>query len=204
MITLHLYGNLAEKFGKQVSLDARTPREAVTALSYQSPEYKEILRCNDWHIFVGKGNDITESELDMLLGSVTEVHLIPRIEGSSGAFNFIVGAILTVVGYFLSPFAIGVPLMAVGIGMMIGGIIQMVTKVPGVSDTSRESGDDKGSFLFNGTTNTSTQGVSMPRGYGRMLVGSVVVSAAIYSENLSTYSTPPPVLTNKANLWRKL
>lgn len=209
MITLHLYGRLENLFGKEIKLDARTPREAVTALGYQSAEYKEHLRVSDWHIFVGEGNDITESELDLELGTVREVHLIPRIEGSSGAFNFIAGAILTGVGFLINVgtfgggSAIGIPMMAAGIGLMVGGLVQMLTKIPGTSDTSRESVDDKASFLFQGATNTSTQGVSMPRGYGRMLVGSVVVSAAIYAENTKGYVEIPLRLDDKVKGWRK-
>lgn len=210
MITLHLHGSLAKLFGDTVSLAANSPREAVTALSYQSGEYKEILRTNDWHIFVGEGNDITESELDVNLGRVTDVYLVPKIEGAGGAFNFIAGAILTVAGFLINVgtlgggSAIGIPMMAAGIGMMVGGIVQMMTKVPGAPDgVSRDSADDKASFLFNGPSNTATQGVAIPRGYGRMLVGSVVVSAALYAENTQGYTVAPVDLKAKVDGWVK-
>lgn len=191
MITLHLHGQLAKDFGSCVRLEAETPREAVIALSYQCPKYKDILVSNNWHIFVGEGNDITENELDLKLGKITDVYLVPVIQGANnGVFNFIIGAVLTVVGAVLnvgsfgSASALGVPMMSAGIGMMIGGLIQMTTKVPGVDDMSRDSADQKASFLFNGPTNTASQGVAIPRGYGRMLVGSVVVSAALYAEQI--------------------
>ena len=208
MITLNLYGQLASLFGDSISLDARTPREAVTALAFQCGEYKEIVRSNDWHIFVGdKNNDITEAELDLKLGTTKEVHLIPRIEGASGAFNFVVGAILFTVGAVLT-FGSGgaltpvtASLMAAGVGMMVGGIVQMMTKIPGTDSTSRELKDDQASFLFSGATNTSTQGVGLPRGYGRMLVGSIVVSASLSSENTSSYQVPPAKLKDKVALW---
>ena len=189
MITLHLTGKLAEMFGNEVSLDARTPREAVIALSYQSIEYKEHLVTNDWHIFVGEGNDITESELDLNLGNLKDIYLVPRIEGANnGVGNFIVGAILVVVGYFVSigtfgaGTVFGAPMIGMGVGLMVGGIIQMTTKVPGADKTSNDSKDDEASFLFNGPTNTASQGVAIPRGYGRMLTGSVVVSASLFAE----------------------
>lgn len=201
MITLHLHGKLAELYGSSVTLDAATPREAVTALAFQDPEYKEYLRVNDWHIFVGEANDITESELDMKLGNITDVYLVPRIEGSSGAVNFIIGAVLVVVGIIVPG---AQPLIYAGVGMMVGGIIQMTTKVPGVDSTSRDSNDDKASFLFNGPTNTASQGVAIPRGYGRMLTGSIVVSASLYSENVGSYSTPPPEFDFKVSQWKRI
>lgn len=190
MITLHLHGQLAELFGKEITLNAETPREAVTALSYQDSRYRNILETQDWHIFVGEGNDITENELDLQVGSTQDVFLMPRIEGASGAFNFVVGAALTALGGMTSIFGgAGIPVMAMGIGMMVGGLIQMTTKMPGASDLSRDAKDDKASFLFSGPTNTATQGVAIPRGYGRVLTGSVVVSVALYAEELSNFAS---------------
>lgn len=188
MITLHLQGQLATEYGESIRLEAKTPREAVLALSYQCPKYKEVLTANNWHIFVGENNDISENELDLQLGKVTDVFLVPMIKGASGAFNFIAGALLFVAGFILSPTPFGVPLMAAGVGMMIGGLIQMTTKVPGTDDMSRDSVDSKASFLFSGPTNTASQGVAIPRGYGRMMVGSVVVSVALYSEQIGNHS----------------
>lgn len=214
MITLHLHGSLAKLFGDTVPLAANSPREAVTALSYQSGEYKEILRSNDWHIFVGDGNDISESELDMNLGRVTEVYLVPKIEGAGGTFNFIAGAVLIGAAIFMTGgiaalgFAgasgLSIGMFAGGVGMVLGGIVQMMTKVPGTPQgISRDSADDKASFLFNGPSNTATQGVAIPRGYGRMLVGSIVVSAALYAENTQGYTVAPVDLKAKVDGWVK-
>lgn len=184
MITLHLFGKLAKKFGKEVKLDAKTPREAVIALSYQDPEYKEELRINDWHIFVGENNDITERELDLELGTRKEVYLVPVIRGANSAnASIIVGAVLFTVGVVLVATGVGAPLgvslMGAGIGMMVGGIIAKLSE-PGESKPA----SDNSSFLFKGPTNSSDQGVAIPRGYGRCLVGSTVISAAVYAESI--------------------
>lgn len=186
MITLHLFGKLAKKFGKEVKLDAKTPREAVIALSYQDPEYKEELRINDWHIFVGENNDITERELDLELGTRKEVYLVPVIRGANSATaSIIVGAVLFVVGAVLSIGSFGIlsplgaPMMGAGIGLMVGGIIAKLSE-PGESKPA----SDNSSFLFKGPTNSSDQGVAIPRGYGRCLVGSTVISAAVYAESI--------------------
>lgn len=211
MITLHLSGQMAKDYGDSVVLDAKSPREAVLALSFQCPKYKDTLISNDWHIYVGQGNDISEKELDMSLGSVTDVYLLPRIQGANGAVNFVVGAVLFVIGAVLTYTGVGsplgVPLMSAGAGLMVGGIIQMTTKIPGAEDLSRDSVDQKASYLFSGPTNTATQGVAIPRGYGRMLVGSVVVSVALYAEQIGnfadTISFTWPSLVVGEKMWTK-
>jgi predicted phage tail protein len=76
--------------------------------------------------------------------------------------------------------------VGMGIGMAVGGIIQMTTKMPaGVSAASQESADQRPSFLFSGPTNTSSQGLAVPRGYGRAIIGSIVISATLYAEELA-------------------
>ena len=186
MITLHLQGPMATEYGDTLRFEANTPREVVTALAYQCEKYKNLLLEGSWHIFVGRDNDISEHELDLGLGTITDVYLMPKIQGSSGALNFVVGAVLLVAGV-MSGF--NPQLMAAGVGMMLGGIVQMTTKMPGVQDMSRDSVDEKASFLFSGPTNMASQGVPIPRGYGRMLAGSVVVSAALYAEQVGNFGS---------------
>lgn len=182
MIRLHLYGQLKKDYGDYMDFDASTPREAVTALAYQCPKYKKYLRDNSWHIVLGdKENEISEQELDIHLGKYQEVHLIPAIEGQGKWASTIVGAIIVVVSaIWWNPGGI-----AAGAAMMVGGIISATTKVPGIQDTRQEEKDKRASFLFSGAVNSSTQGLPIPRGYGRVLIGSSVVSASVYAEQLN-------------------
>lgn len=185
MIRLYLYGQLAKDYGEYLDFEAKTPREAVTALAYQCPKYKKYLTENNWHIILGKQeNEITSQELDIGMGSFKEVHLIPEVMGEGKWGTFIAGAVLFTVGVILSPTGLGVPLMMMGGGMMIGGLIMATTKIPGIKDNKVEEQDKRASFLFSGAVNTSTQGLPIPRGYGRLLIGSAVISAAVYAENI--------------------
>ena len=181
MIRLYLYGQMRKDYGEYFDVEAKTPREAVTALAYQCPKYKKYLTENNWHIILGEQeNAISKDELDIGLGKYQEVHLIPEIMGEGKWGMAIVGAIITIVGVVLWNPA----LMAMGVGMMIGGILSATTKVPGGSETRTEEQDKRASFLFTGAVNTSTQGVPIPRGYGRLLIGSSVISASVYAEEL--------------------
>lgn len=182
MIRLHLYGQMKKDYGEYMDFDARTPREAVTALAYQCPKYKKYLMDNSWHIILGdKENEISEQELDIHLGKYQAVHLVPAIEGQGKFGSTITGAALFVVGAVTGI----VPLMIMGGAMVAGGIIASTTKMPGTKETKREEIDKRASFLFTGAVNSSTQGLPIPRGYGRVLIGSSVVSAAIYAEQLN-------------------
>lgn len=191
MIRLHLYGQLATDYGEYMDISAKTPREAVTALAYQCPKYKDHLINHNWHIVLGKQeNDIKEQELDLNLGNYQEVHLIPEIMGQGkwgttivGAVLFVVGAVITY-GSWGAASGVGVKMMWMGGAMMLGGLIAATTSVPGVGDTRVEEEDKRASFLFSGAVNTSTQGLPIPRGYGRLLIGSAVVSASVYAEEI--------------------
>lgn len=183
MKTLHLHGFLKERYGESFTLDVATPAEAVHALCAQLPGFRKDVEDHNWHILRGAledKDDVGEDGLTVTLGAQRDVHLMPALSGAKdgGLFQTIVGAVLVAVGIFTGQtWAI-----SLGIGMAVGGIIQMTTKVPSANIAQQESVDQRPSFLFNGPTNTSSQGLAVPRGYGRVVVGSIVVSAALYAE----------------------
>lgn len=189
MIKVHFYGNIREKFGTEFSLDAKTPGEIIRALCTQLPGLEEAIKAGNWHVLRGRldeQDDISEESLHLEFGEQKEMHLMPAIEGSGsggGIFQVIVGAALVVGGIFVTPFnpALGAAMIGAGAGMMIGGIVMMTMRPP-KGNTNNESPDQRASFLFSRPTNSSTQGVAIPRGYGRFRVGSVVVSTSIVAE----------------------
>ena len=60
----------------------------------------------------------------------------------------------------------------------------MTTKIPKAENIATEPEDKRASFLYNGPINSSTQGAAIARGYGKMLIGSTVVSGMVYAEQL--------------------
>lgn len=64
-----------------------------------------------------------------------------------------------------------------GLSMMVSGIGQMLSPQP--KSSSFEPVDRKPSFMFTGALNASTQGNAVPVVYGRIRVGSVVISAGV-------------------------
>lgn len=182
MITVYFHGHLKE-FGEEFRLDADNPAEAVKALCLQIEGLEETIKAGNWHVFRGALEDRdtdTEESLTVSFGEKSEMHIMPAVEGANdGVGSFIIGAVLVVAGSLTGQ----AWMVSMGVGMMVGGIVQMTMKIP-TADMDNEGPDKKSSFLFNKPTNTSTQGVAIPRGYGRVLVGSVVVSSSVTAEQL--------------------
>lgn len=165
-------------------MDVRDPAEAIRALSMQLTGFREAIRNGNWHVFRGpieKGNDLDEDGLSLALGSADEVHIMAAAQGAGhGIFQIIGGAALFAAGAFLAQ----PELMYAGGALAFGGVSQMLIKSPSAHYGSRTSPAQRPSFIFNGATNTSTEGLPVPLIYGRMRVGSVVVSAGLSAEQL--------------------
>lgn len=183
-----LHGFLGEKFGQEYELDVDSPAEAVRAMGVQMPGFTEAIKKGSWHIIRGpldESDSVDEGGLTVSLGRQNEIHIIPAIEGANnGALNVVLGIVIIAVAWWNpAGWAAGTALMvgAAGAGLALSGIVMMTTKIPGVEKGS-ERGEEKGSYLFDGPVNTSKQNVAVPRGYGRVLTGSIVVSAGLFAE----------------------
>lgn len=196
MKTLNLYGSMQEKYPGVFKMEVATPAEAIRAMCIQIPGFEDDIKAGNWRLVRGdlEGNDeVDEDGLQMTLGNQNELHLIPVIEGAnSGAGMIIVGIVMIVAAFFTGGTSIAAwgamstALAAAGLGMAVGGIIAATTKMPGVAEsTNANKESDQTSFLFDGPTNQSKQGGAVPRGYGRLLVGSIVVSAGLYAEPMA-------------------
>lgn len=188
MKTLYLHG-YAAKFGESFEMDVKDPAEFFRALCLQIPGFEEMMREGEWHVLRGpveQNNDDTGETLHLALGTETEFHLIPAVRGAGGGNGGMLSIIIGIVAIIAAPFTGGASMAMyfAGAGMIVGGIIQMTMKIPG-ADTNTESEDNKASFLFAGPKNQSTQGVAIPRGYGRCRCGSIVISAGLYAERLA-------------------
>lgn len=191
MRTVNLHGVLGARFGRKFELAIEDPSEAIRALCVQLPGFEAAVKEGSWHLIRGPldaSDEVPEDGLKVSLGQQKELHIVPAIEGANnGWVNVVLGVALIAVAWW-NPFgwaaggAMITGTMAAGVGLAVGGLIQMTTKMPGVDESSMGGVDERASYLFNGPTNQSKQGVAVPRGYGRLLVGSIVVSGGIFAE----------------------
>jgi predicted phage tail protein len=131
-------------------------------------------------VFHGRRN-VVKDEIEHPVGS-DEIRIAPILIGSKngGLFQTILGAALVVVGLFTSEFG-GSTLIGLGASMMLGGIMQMLS--PQTSGLAGAGPNNGTSYYFNGPVNSAAQGEPVPLVYGRMLVGSKVISSGIYAQD---------------------
>ncbi len=179
--TIHLHGFMGKKYGKTVKLAGENMYQIMSGLvSRFGPQFKEDVRANNWHICEGKvaaGNDLNEEEVKHKKLNKKTLHLVPVVEGASSALRIIIGIVLIVVGaYFGQGWAV-----QMGIAMVLGGVVEMLTKPKNQSPT--QSQDQRGSSIYNGAVNVTTQGGPIPLIYGRVQRASSVVISTDFSSD---------------------
>ncbi|MFP3705911.1 tail assembly protein [Paraburkholderia sp. SIMBA_009] len=186
--TIRLYGPLS-RFGRVHRLAVKSTSEAMRALCVVVPGFREFMarsrqRGLTFAVFVGKQN-IVRDELEYPVGR-DEIRVAPVLIGSKrgGLFQTILGAALVVVGVVASAYgqAWGTQLIGLGASMALGGVVQMLSpQTSGLAGTV----DNGTSYYFNGPVNSAAQGEPVPIVYGRMVVGSKVISSGIFAEDQS-------------------
>jgi predicted phage tail protein len=186
MRTIRLYGKLGAKFGRVHRFAVSSLREAISAMCVMIPGFEhELMNSRDrgiaYAVFLGKRN-LAQNELHFPVGK-EDIRIAPVLQGSkqAGLLQTVLGVVLVVVGAFISEYDGGTTL-GLGITMLAGGVLQMLApQQQGLS--SKDSPQNGASYNFNGPVNVEAQGNPEPLLYGEMIVGSVVISGGIYSED---------------------
>lgn len=189
--TVRLYGRLGARFGRvhRFHLDTSTAQEAVRALDSQIKGFRAYLvsakdRGEEFAVFAGKRN-LTADELGDPCGN-EDIRIAPVIGGrkNGGLLQTIVGVVLIVADVFV--FHTGY-LTQMGIALAAGGVMQLLSPQPKGAGANASS--NQPSYVFNGAVNTEAQGHPVPLLYGRMIVGSAVISAGIEAADYAPSTT---------------
>jgi len=190
MQTVLLSGSLARQFGRRHRFTTNAGFKDIMGYFRQFPGFEQhMLESSDkglrFAIFNGKEN-IGEQDIEKPTGRDV-IRIVPVIAGSkrAGGLQTIIGGVMMAAAFVLSftPFAAASPfLYQIGAAMAIGGVIQMLSpQAKGLG--AQDSPNNRPSYSFNGAVNTSVQGGCVGLLYGRMIVGSSVISAGIYSQD---------------------
>lgn len=185
-----LYGEFAERFGKEHHFAVKNPAEAIRALCTNYPGFEKLFGSIHkfgigFRIFVGGSSIKDYNEVNHVSSDRDVIRIVPVLMGSgNGFFKVLIGAVLIAGGALLSAASFGLAtplgnaLIYAGAGMVINGVATLLTGPPG-SPGSLEKTENKRSYIFNGPANVAAQGGPIPVIYGRMIVGSTIISAGI-------------------------
>ena len=198
---LKLYGQLAEFIGhKEFEIKVNSVSQAVSFLIHNFPEVERFMSPKYYQVKVGS-YDIDENELTYPVGQ-EDIHFIPVISGAgSGTGKFLLGAALIGASFFfpgaglfgtygagMTPAVIAgkgafatkfaTAISGIGAALVLTGVSEMLFPLPEPQKFNSEE-DPQLSFNFSGVQNTSRAGTPVPIVYGEIITGSVVISAAI-------------------------
>lgn len=195
MRTVRLYGHLGQRFGRTHKLDVRSPAEAIRALTANFRGFAQAVADGQWRVLVGGKAQALEQVHDPL---AADISIVPAVAGAGGLGRVLLGAALLGASFYLGPtfgmlpftegplagLSVGSMLGSLGFSMVLGGVSQLLFSAPKQSGTS-ERPDNKPSYAFNGAINTAGQGNPVPVCYGRLRVGSQVISAGLHAEAMA-------------------
>lgn len=201
---IKLRGELGKRFGKVHKLAVDTPAEAIRALCVLRKGFREFLEKSEKYgiryRFLVKQHALSGDDADsfnMQHGRQTDFILVPVLQGRKGGglFNIILGAALIGLAFW-NPAVLGMTTISSGIfagvaqmpllmgtALVLGGVSQMLAPTPKM-EGPQESPENKPSYLFNGAVNTTQQGQPIPLLYGRLAVGSAVISASLTDKDI--------------------
>lgn len=207
MKVVKVYGLLRERLGQsRFEFDVTTPAQAIKALCVNFPGLDKWLIDSErdgvgYRVAIGS-EEVSEGDISPLMMPFSDrevFSITPVVAGAGrGLGAILAGAVLIgvaivnpVVGFGLggaggfgaaAGAGFGASLAAaagnLGIALVIGGIAQAISPQPELNSTLDESVQLE-SFTFSNVVNTSRQGMPVPIAYGRLFVGSGVLSSGL-------------------------
>ena len=207
--SIKLYGELAEKYGKDWSLDISSAGEAFQALAANNQGFRQFVSSSEqrgvgYKVVVGKDYIEDYSELANPSGK-QEIKIIPVVLGAKNrGLGMILLGVAIMTGFYFVGQGAGAELLlaessvlntvqfgATQMGtlgslgmkfagaMILGGIASMLAPTP----QTPELKDQPTNYGFDGAENTARQGFSIPVCYGQLMVGGAVISSGIQPED---------------------
>lgn len=217
MKTVLLLGELGKQYGRKHRFDVKNAAEAVRALAANFPGFDRWMidstdRGVGYKVTVGKAALPSVEHLHDPCGENETIKITPVLMGAkSGIVPILIGTALIAAAFVTGGASIAATGflaggltttfwggIAVGIGtsLILGGVAQMLAPQPKTIENKPVSNNP--SYAFDGPVNVTSQGVPVPIGYGRMIVGSVVISGGIAVEDIAYR---PPLEVGLLALW---
>lgn len=209
LVEIKLHGILGERVGETWKLAVKSVGEAMRGIEVLSGhklyknliendkkgvQYRVLINQRDFFapqkIDIDKPDTIMVSELSMKINNLKSIDVVPILAGSGDNFldilQVIIGVVLIIVAVVSQQWWT-VPAILAGLGFVASGVMGLLTKPPSL-DSYQAS--QKKSYLFSGPSNVVDEGIPVPVVYGKLLVGSIVMSAD-YDQYLFYTGEPP-------------
>jgi predicted phage tail protein len=202
MKVVKVYGALRKKLGQcRFEFDVATPAQAIKALCVNFPGLDKWLIDSEkdgvgYRVAVSK-EKITQQDMSSLFMPFSEKEVFsitPVIAGAGrGVGSILLGVGLIAASIFIPGSAVifGTTFgkISLGIGLFGGslvlqGIAQAISPQPGVPEF--DESPQLESFSFSNVVNTSRQGLPVPIAYGRVFVGSAIISSGTDVDEVRT------------------
>ena len=193
MRNIHLYGELANRYGERHTFQFSNLGEGLRGINCEHEGFLDYLKMSNGSYIIHSGktlensNKLSQEELPMV--TPHDLHIVPVIKGSkdqkdTATAYLVIGVMLAATGYGISAAAAigstaasaGTIVMSMGMGLAMSGLASLLA--PSVTDDGG-SKDEKKSFLFSGAKNVMTQGGPIPIVLGKTYCGSKVLSNSL-------------------------
>ena len=129
-------------------------------------------------VIAGAGRGLGSILAGVALIAVAVANPFVGFSVAAGGFTVVAGATATV------GTSLAIAAGTIGIGLTFLGIAQAISPQPGLNSTLDESAQLE-SFSFSNVVNTSRQGLPVPIAYGRVFVGSAIISSGLDVDEVS-------------------
>ncbi len=213
MKVVKVYGALRKKLGQcRFEFEAATPAQALKALCINFPGLDKWLIDSEkdgvgYRVTIGKEHVVDDlSPLGMPWSEREVFSITPVIAGAGRGFGQIVAGIALVAVAVANPFvgfsaaaggfavvpgatatlgtSLAIAAGTLGLGLTFMGIAQAISPQPEVPDFDESAQLE--SFSFSNVVNTARQGLPVPIAYGRVFVGSAVISSGTDVDEVTT------------------
>ena len=192
MKVVKVYGALRKRLGQcRFEFDVATPAQAIKALCVNFSGLEKWLIDSEkdgvgYRVAVSK-EKVTEEDVSPLFMPFSEKEVFsitPVIAGAgSGTGQIFAGLALIAVSIAVPAAAFGLKsMLSVGLAggaLLLGGIAQAISPQPQLGLERGKEAARLESFVFNNVVNTAKQGLPVPIAYGRVFVGSAVLSSGL-------------------------
>ena len=207
MKVVKVYGALRKRLGQcRFEFDVATPAQAIKALCVNFPGLDKWLIDSEkdgvgYRVAVSKDR-VTEKDVSPLMMPFSDrevFSITPVVAGAGrGSGQILAGLALVTAAIVFAPagggflglgagatagtFTLGAAassaIGSIGLSLVLSGVAQAISPQPGLNSTLDESVQLE-SFTFSNVVNTSRQGMPCPIAYGRVFVGSAVLSSGL-------------------------